>query len=66
MVLLRESGMPPACDCQSDGRIAEHGEPSAHGLMTIVGQSRDCEVLTGRSDLRFERASSHFRNSPES
>src|SRR3984893_1636658 len=22
----------PACDCGSDGRVAEHGEPGAHGL----------------------------------
>ena len=29
MVLLRESGMTQPC---GNGRIAEHGEPGAHGL----------------------------------
>ena len=32
MVLLRESGMTQPRDCGSDGRVAEHGEPRAHGL----------------------------------
>jgi len=32
MVLLRESGMTQPFDCRGNGRVAEHGEPGAHGL----------------------------------
>ena len=32
MVLLRESGMTQPSIAADDGRIAEHGQPRAHGL----------------------------------
>ena len=38
MVLLREWDNA-ACDCRCDGRVAEHGEPCAHGLRPWRHQS---------------------------